>query len=102
MPEKHPGASTIGSKPQDGDRSPLLANPENPAMLEPPRSTGETQAPITLIKSGEKRRDKEGKVRFKAQSMHRMLRLGTNPEPFQKLTCVQQIRNPKSREDPSI
>ena len=31
MPEKHPGATIIGSKPQDGDRSPLLANPENPA-----------------------------------------------------------------------
>jgi len=60
----------------------LLANPENPAMHEPPRSTGETQAPITLIKSGEKRRDKEGKVRFKAQLMHRMLSLERILNPF--------------------
>ena len=44
VPEKHPGASTIGSQHLDGNQS--LANSGNPAMS--PCVAWERQAPITL------------------------------------------------------
>ena len=76
---RHPGASSIGSQLQDGDRTERLAKPDNPAM-----------SPHVSKKTGTRQTDKQCKVEKLLNAPHKMLLFRT--------TQINEPYNPKHKE----